>query len=243
MSVSLKKERLECTDLSLVSPSPETITVGTDSELRLRLCSKRPAVDDQGEQSKRSCAGELSIVPWSAPSGEKRTLEVDEEMQSKKQCISERESPLTEVNDEILWCEMMDSNETVIAENEVTDDHEVVEMEQLVQGAAKERNELGANVHEKSLIWAARDTERKKLEEKGAVRLLSSDSAEKARTQFVDRFIPSRFCCHSFESWSVQGSMVSARLFGSGCHGTGWWWLHPVSKLCLSWDACCRVKL
>ena len=82
MSAS-KKERLECTDLSLVSPSPETTSVETDSELRLR--SKRPAVDSQVEQSKRSCAGELSIVPWSAPSGKKRNLEVDEEMQSKKQ--------------------------------------------------------------------------------------------------------------------------------------------------------------
>ena len=84
VSVSSKKERLECTDLSLVSPSPETTSVETDSELRLRLRSKRPAVDSQVEQSKRSSGGELSIVPWSAPSGEKRDLEVDEEKQSKE---------------------------------------------------------------------------------------------------------------------------------------------------------------
>ena len=61
VSVSSKKERLECTDLSLVSPHPETTSVETDSELRLRLRSKRPAVDRQVEQSKRSCAGELSL--------------------------------------------------------------------------------------------------------------------------------------------------------------------------------------
>ena len=72
VSESSKKERLECTDLSLVSPSPETTSVETDSELRLRLRSKRPAVDSQVEQSKRSRASELSIVPWSASSREKR---------------------------------------------------------------------------------------------------------------------------------------------------------------------------
>ena len=48
-------------------------------------------------------------------------------------------------------------------------------------------------VHEKSLIWAAKDIEWKKLEEKGAVRILSGDSAEEAKTQFADRFVPSRF--------------------------------------------------
>ena len=37
------------------------------------------------------------------------------------------------------------------------------------------------------------DTEWKKLEEKGAVRILSGDRAEKARTQFDDRFTPSRY--------------------------------------------------
>ena len=66
-------------------------------------------------------------------------------------------------------------------------------MEQLVQRLARKGNERGAIVHEKSLIWAAKDTEWKKLVEKGAVRILSGDSAEKAKTQFVDRFIPSRF--------------------------------------------------
>ena len=51
----------------------------------------------------------------------------------------------------------------------------------LVQGVARKRNERGANVHEKSLTWAAKDTEWKKLEEKGAVRILTGDSAVKAR--------------------------------------------------------------
>ena len=70
-------------------------------------------------------------------SGEKRNLEVDEEMQSKKQCISERKFPLLEENDEILWCEMLDRKEELNDENEVNDDHEVAEMEQLVQRAAR----------------------------------------------------------------------------------------------------------
>ena len=174
-----------------MSPSPHTTSVETDPELQLRLRSKRPAVDSQVERSKRSSAGELSIVPWSAPSGEQRNLEVDEEMQSKKQCISERESPMLEENDEILWCERLDSEEELNDENEANDDHEVAEMEQMVQRAARKGNERGANVYEKSLIWAA-DIEWKKLYEKGAVRILSGDSAEKAKTQFGDRFTPSR---------------------------------------------------
>ena len=82
--------------------------------------------------------------------------------------------------------------------------------------------ERGANVYEKSLIWAAKDTEWKKLEEKRAVRILSGDSAEKAKTQFGDGFIPSRHAVYPSEYRRVQGSMVSARLFGSGCHGAGW---------------------
>ena len=150
-----------------MSPSPETTSVETDPELRLRLRSKRPAVDSQVERSKRSFAGELSIVPWSAPSGEKRNLEVDEETQSNKQRISERESPLLEENDEILWSERLDSEEEELNyENEANDDHEVAEMEQLVQRAAREGHERGANVYEKSLIWEAKDIEWKKLYEK-----------------------------------------------------------------------------
>ena len=90
-------------------------------------------------------------------------------MQSKKQCISERESPQFEENDEILWCEMLDIEEELNDENEINDDHEVAEMEQLVQRTATKRNERGANVYEKSLIWAAQDTKWKKFEEKGAV--------------------------------------------------------------------------
>ena len=94
-------------------------------------------------------------------------------MQLKKQCISERESPMLEENDENLWCAML-------------------------------------------------DTEWKNLEEKGAVRILSGDSAEKAKNQFGDRFIPSRYVVKRPNPGRVQGSMVSARLFGFVCHGTGW---------------------
>ena len=55
--------------------------------------------------------------------------------------------------------------------------------EQLLQGATRKRkgNEKGSNAHEKSWIWAAKDTEWKKLEEKVAVRILTGASAEKAK--------------------------------------------------------------
>ena len=223
-----------------MSPSPHTTSVETDPELQLRLRCKRPAVDSQVERSKRSSAGELSIVPWSAPSGEQRNLEVDEEMQSKKQCISERESPMLEENDEILWCERLDSEEELNDENEANDDHEVAEMEQMVQRAARKGNERRANVYEKSLIWAA-DIEWKKLYEKGAVRILSGDSAEKAKTQFGDRFIPSRHVVTrpnpgEFKArWCLRGYLIRM----------SWNWLvvvPPSLQLCLSWDVCCRVK-
>ena len=90
--VPAKKERIECTDLSLACPLPEASQVDVDPELRLR--GKRPAVDNQIDQSNRSCVNELPIVPWSASSREKRNLEVDEEMPHKKQCISERDGQL-----------------------------------------------------------------------------------------------------------------------------------------------------
>ena len=71
------------------------------------------------------------MVPWSAPSGEKRNLEVDDEMQQKKQCISERDEQLlslrpslTDDQDEILWCELLDRVESAIEEgNGENDDH------------------------------------------------------------------------------------------------------------------------
>ena len=93
-------------------------------------------------------------------------------MQSKKQCISECESPLLEENDEILWCERLDSEEELNDENEANDDHEVAEMEQLVERAARKGNELGAA---KYIEW------KKLFEEKGAVRILCCHSAEKAK--------------------------------------------------------------
>ena len=141
MSVSSKKERLECTDLSFVSPSPETTSVETDLELRLRgsggrartstgftdgqsgvLFAAGPKVCKlakgritslviQREEVRTakdfSLADQLSIVSWSAPSRKRRNLEVDEKMQLKKQCISERESPMLKENEEILWREML----------------------------------------------------------------------------------------------------------------------------------------
>ena len=80
-----------------------------------------------------SLADQLSIVSWSA-----RNLEADEETQLERQCVSERESSLLEENDEILWCEMLDTT------------------------------------------W-------KRLEDKGAVCILSDDRAKNTKTQFRDR--------------------------------------------------------
>ena len=151
--VSSKKERLECTDLSLACPPQETSQVDVESELRQRLRGKRPTADNQVDRSKRSCVSELPIVPWSASSEEKRNLEVDEETQPEKQCISEPD-------------EQFYRGESVEEWNGVNDDHQDVATEQLVQDVARNGNERGVNVYEKSLIWAARDTERKKLEEK-----------------------------------------------------------------------------
>ena len=92
-------------------------------------------------------------------------------MQPNKQCISEREEqllairpPLSDENDEILWCELLDRGESVIEEwNGVDDDHQDVATELLVQGVARRGDERGATVHVKSLIWAAKNTEWKKL--------------------------------------------------------------------------------
>ena len=50
-------------------------------------------------------------------------------------------------------------------------------------------NEKGSNVHEKSLIWAAKDTEWKKLEEKGTVRFLTGASEEKAKAFHSKSFL------------------------------------------------------
>ena len=97
-----------------------------------------------------------------------------EEMQQKKKCTSERDEqllslrpPLLDDQDEILWCELLERGESVIEEwNGEGDDHLDVMTGQLVEGVARKGNERGANVHDKSLILAAKDTEWKTLEEK-----------------------------------------------------------------------------
>ena len=94
--------------------------------------------------------------------------------------------------------------------------HQEVTTEQLLQGAARKKNgnEKGSNMHEKSLIWAAKDTEWKKLEEKGAVRILTGASAEKEKAQIRRSFHSKSFCCDAPWSGRVQGSMVSAMVSG-----------------------------
>ena len=102
--------------------------------------------------------------------------------------------PLPDDQEQILWCELLDLGESVTEDwNGENDDYEEVTTEQLIQGVARKENERGANVHEKSPIWAAKDTEWKKLDEKETVRILTGDSAEKTKVQFSNRFIPSRF--------------------------------------------------
>ena len=68
------------------------------------------------------------------------------------------------------------------------------------------------------------DTEWKNLEEKGAVRILSGDSAEKAKNQFGDRFIPCRYVVKrpnlgEFKArWCLRGHLdpYVMELVGSG---------------------------
>ena len=115
------------------------------------------------------------------------------------------------------------------------------QLKQLVQGVARQGHERGANLHETSLIWAAKDTELKKLEEKGAVRILSGDSAEKAKTQIANRFIPSRFVVPRPNPEEFKARWWSARILGSRRHGIGWQWFHSISN-CVSWDECFLVR-
>ena len=63
------------------------------------------------------------MVPWSGPSGEKRSLGVDDEEQRKKQCTGERSElrlslphQLPDDGDEILWCELVEHDNEVLAE-------------------------------------------------------------------------------------------------------------------------------
>ena len=199
---SVRKERIASSDLSLTrSPSESPLTPSDDAMVRLR--DTRQSENRSDEQSKRVRVEEVAVIPWSGPSGEKRTLDVDDEEQQKKQCTGERSElrlslppPLPDDGDEILWCELVEHDNEVLAKwtAEIGELQEVT-TEQLLQQATRKRkgNEKGSNVHEKSLIWAAKDTEWKKLEEKGAVRILTGANAEKAKAQFGDRFTPSRF--------------------------------------------------
>ena len=107
------------------------------------------------------------MVPWSGPAGEKRSLGVDDGEQLKKQCTGERNEqrlslppPLLDDDDEILWSELVEHDCEILEEwEDELDCHKELPTKE---------NEKGSNVHEKSLIWAAKDTEWKKLKEKGA---------------------------------------------------------------------------
>ena len=215
---SVHKERIASSDLSLIrSPSESSLPPSDDAMVRLR--DKRQHENRSDEQSKRVRVEELAVIPWSGPSVEKRSLDVDDEEQQKKQCTGERSEmrlssppPSPDDGDEILWCELVEHDKEVLAERtaEIGGLQEVT-TEQLLQGATRQRkgNEKASNAHEKSLIWATKDTEWKKLEEEGAVRILTGASREKAKAQFGDRFIPSRFIV------TRPGPEESARVSGS----------------------------
>ena len=102
--------------------------------------------------------------------------------------------PLQDEDGEILWGELVDHDGKFIEEwEDKLEGPQDVTTEQLIQGGANKGNKKGSNAHEKSLIGAAKDTEWKKLEEKRAVRILTGASSERAKSQFVNKFIPSRF--------------------------------------------------
>ena len=77
-------------------------------------------------------------------------------------CVCLCPPPLPDDGDEILWCELVEHDNEVLAEGtaEIGGLQEVT-TEQVLQGATRKRkgNEKGSNVHEKSLIWAAKGTE------------------------------------------------------------------------------------
>ena len=113
-SSSAKKDRIESNDLSLVRSSLEFPLPSSDDAM-VRLRDKRQPESRSDEQSKKVRAEELAVVPWSGPSGEKRSLDVDDEEQQKKQCTGERSEqrwslppPLPDDGDDILWCELVE---------------------------------------------------------------------------------------------------------------------------------------
>ena len=159
------------------------------------------------------------------PPGEKRSLDVDDEEQQKKQCTCERSElhlslppPLPDDGDEILWCEHVEHDNEVLSERtaEIGGLQEVT-TEPLLQGATRKRkgNEKGSNAHEKSLIWAAKDTEWKTLEEKGCCSHSDRSKCRESKGTFRRSFHSKSFCCDASWARRVQGSMVSARVSGS----------------------------
>ena len=82
-SSSAKKERVESTDLSLVRSSSESPLPSSDDAM-VRLRDKRQPENRSDEQSKIVRVEELAVVPWSGLSGEKRSLDVDDEGTTKE---------------------------------------------------------------------------------------------------------------------------------------------------------------
>ena len=112
----------------------------------VRLRDKRLPENRSDEQSKRVRVEELTVIPWSGLFGKKRSLDVDDEEQQKKQCTGERSEmrlslpppPLPDDGDEILWCELVEHDNEVLAEwTAETGWLQEVTTEQLLQGATR----------------------------------------------------------------------------------------------------------
>ena len=69
-TVHAKKQRIECTDLSLVRSLPEA-SQPTRSDAELRLRRQRQVHDGPDDTGKRPCVDELAMIPWSFSNGEK----------------------------------------------------------------------------------------------------------------------------------------------------------------------------
>ena len=83
---SVKKERIASSDLSLIRSQPESPLPPSDDAM-VRLRDKRQSESHSDEQSKRVRVEELAVVPWSGPSGEKRSLDVDDEEEQKNSAL------------------------------------------------------------------------------------------------------------------------------------------------------------
>ena len=90
-------------------------------------------------------------------------------------------------------------------------------------------------MHKQSLIWAAKDNEWKKPAEKGAVSILTRESAVRAKSLFAYRFISSRFVVMRNGSEDCKARWCLRGYLDTRCHGTCGQWIHSVSDGVAVW--------